>query len=63
MDLGGLSWITITVVGVAILAIVMAYAALRNKADAPPSAETEAATRKLYEEEEAAHHGESDDVV
>ena len=37
MDLGGLSWLSITVVGVAILAIVMAYAALRNKADSPPS--------------------------
>ncbi len=63
MDLGGLSWFTITVVGVAILGIVMAYAALRNKADSPPSADTEAATRRLYEEEDAAHHGESDDVV
>jgi mannose/fructose/N-acetylgalactosamine-specific phosphotransferase system component IIC len=63
MNIGGFSWMMITVVGVAILAIVLAYAKLRNRADAPPLGPTEAATRRVYEEEEEAHRGESDDVV
>ena len=62
MDLGGLSWTIITIVGVAILAIVLAYAALRNRAD-KPTGDTEAATRRVYEQEDEAHRGESDNVV
>jgi len=62
MDLGGLSWAMITIVGVAILAIVLAYAALRNRSERP-TADTEAATRRVYEEEDEAHRGESDNVV
>lgn len=62
MDLGGLGWTTITIAGVAILAIVLAYAALRNRAD-KTTADTEAATRRVYDEEDEAHRGESDNVV
>lgn len=62
MDFGGLSWMMITVVGVAALAIVLAYAGLRNRTDAPSSVNTEAATRRGYDEEDEAHRGESDNV-
>ncbi len=62
MDLGGLNWILITIVGAVVLAVVIAWAALRNRASRPTVEESDEATRRLYEEEEREHHGESDDV-
>ena len=62
MDLGAFSWNLMKLVGVVVLVIVIAYAAYRNFAK-PKSDVTEEATRRVYEEEEKAHHGESDDVV
>ena len=58
MENGG----TIAIVVGALVAVIVAIAALRKRGEAAPMADTEAATRRVYEEEEAAHHGESDDV-
>jgi hypothetical protein len=52
----------IAIIAGAVVAIVVAIAAMRRRADPARDAETEAGTRRVYEEEEAAHHGESDDV-
>ena len=60
MDAGGVSWSLITIVGVVLLGAIIAWAALRNRTSR--SDESEAATRKLYEDEEREHHGESDRV-
>lgn len=62
MDAAGLNWTLITIVGAAVLAVVIAWAVLRNRASGSTGADTEAATRRVYEEEERAHHGESDNV-
>ena len=62
MDAAGVNWTLITIVGAAVLAIVIAWAALRNRGTGRTGADTEAATRRVYEEEEREHHGESDDV-
>ncbi|MGQ0588811.1 MAG: hypothetical protein ACT4N8_04665 [Sphingosinicella sp.] len=61
MDLAGLNWTLITIVGAVVLAALIAFAALRNRADGDTSG-TEEATRRVYEEEEREHHGESDNV-
>jgi hypothetical protein len=53
---------TIAIIAGAMVAVIVAVAALRKRGDPAREAETEAATRRVYEEEEAAHHGESDDV-
>ena len=55
MDLGALSWMSITVIGVALLAIVIAVAALRNRSSRQVIEKSEAATRDLYKEEDLAH--------
>ena len=55
MDLGALSWVTITVIGVALLAIVIAVAALRNRSSRELVEKSEAATRELYKEEDRVH--------
>ena len=60
MDAGGVSWSLITIVGVVLLGAVIAWAALRNRTTRAD--ESEQATRRLYEEEEREHHGESDRV-
>ncbi len=62
MDLGGFNWSLITIVGASILAIVIAVAALRNRSSSEKIEESERATHRNYDEEERAHHGESDDV-
>ena len=62
MDLGGFNWTLITIVGAALLAVVIAWAALRNRSSRPKIEDSEEATRRLYDEEEREHHGESDDV-
>ena len=60
MDAGGVSWSLITIVGVVLLGAVIAWAALRNRTTRED--ESEQATRRLYEEEDREHHGESDRV-
>lgn len=62
MDLGGFNWTLITIVGAAVLAAIIAWAALRNRSSRPRAEDSEEATRRLYEEEEREHHGESDNV-
>jgi len=62
MDLGGFNWTMITIVGAAVLAAVIAWAALRNRSSRSRAEDSEEATRRLYEEEEREHHGESDYV-
>ncbi|HEY0116952.1 MAG TPA: hypothetical protein VGB54_14660 [Allosphingosinicella sp.] len=59
MDFGALNWMTLTVIGVALLAIVIAVAALRNRSSRDLVEKSEAATRDLYKEEDRAHR---DDV-
>lgn len=54
MDLGGASWALQTVVGVLILAAVLLWAVIRNKASRAERDRTERSTRDLYEQEEAA---------
>ena len=55
MDFGAISWMTITVIGVALLAIVIAIAALRNRSSREVIDKSEAATRDLYKEEDRIH--------
>jgi hypothetical protein len=62
MDEGGFNWTLITIVGAIVLAAVIAWAALRKRASRSTVEHSEEATRKVYEEEERAHHGEGDDV-
>lgn len=59
MDFGALNWMTITVIGVALLAIVIAVAALRNRSSREVIEKSEAATRDLYKEEDRAHRDDS----
>jgi hypothetical protein len=63
MDLGGLNWGIMTIIGPLLLAAVLAWALLRNrKARRPEDLDrTERATRELYKEEDAAHRGEGSD--
>ena len=62
MDFAGFSWSLVVVVGAVVLAAVIAFAALRNRADRK-TGDTDAATRRVYEEEEREHGGESDNVI
>ena len=62
MDLGGFNWGLLTVIGAIVLAIAIAWAALRNRRSAALDEESERATHRLYDEEERLHHGESDNV-
>jgi hypothetical protein len=62
MDFGGLSWAMITIVGALVLAVVLLWGVMRNKASPGHAEDTEEATRRLYAEEEREHHGESDNV-
>jgi hypothetical protein len=62
MDLGGFNWSLLTIVGAIVLALVIAWAALRNRSSRREVERSEEATRRVYEEEERAHHGESDNV-
>ncbi len=59
MDFGALNWMTITGIGVALLAIVIAIAALRNRSSREVIEKSEAATRDLYKEEDIAHQNDS----
>ena len=62
MDLGGLGWGLQTIIGAALLALVILWAALRNRSSKRERDDTEAATRELYKEEDRAHRHEDDDV-
>ena len=62
MDSGGFDWMLLTVVGALVLAAAIAFAALRNRSERQSVEKSEEATRRLYEEEDRAHKGESDNV-
>ena len=53
MDFGGFNWSLLNIVGPAILLIVIAWAVLRNRRSRRTDAESEAATHRLYDQEEA----------
>jgi hypothetical protein len=56
MDLGGFSWGLQTIVGGFLLFAVLLWAVLKNRKSTPEEVDrTEAATRELYKEEDAAH--------
>jgi mannose/fructose/N-acetylgalactosamine-specific phosphotransferase system component IIC len=55
MNFGAFNWMTITVIGVVLLAIVIAFAALRNRSSRQLIDKSEAATRDLYKEEDRIH--------
>lgn len=59
MDFGAINWMTLTVIGAALLAIVIAVAALRNRSSKELVEKSEAATRDLYREEDRAHQDDS----
>lgn len=55
MDFGSLNWTWATVIGAGLLAVVLLWAMLRNKASDHGGIEhTEEATRELYKEEDKA---------
>lgn len=62
MDLGGLNWALMTIIGVAILGAVMVYAVLRNRVSNRTRDASEQATHRLYEEEDRAHRDEGKNV-
>ena len=62
MDLGGLNWALMTIVGAALLGGVIIFAALRNRTSRGRRDESERATHRLYDEEDRAHRGEGNDV-
>ena len=52
MDFGGLNWSMLTIIGAALLAVVIAWAALRNRSSRGRIRESEEATHRLYDAEE-----------
>jgi hypothetical protein len=62
MDSGGFNWTLLTIVVPIVLLVVIAWALLRNRRSRRVDERSEAATRRLYEQEEREHRGESDDV-
>ena len=62
MDAGGFNWTLLTIVGPIVLLLVIAWAVLRNRRSRASDAESEAATRRVYEEEDREHRHESDNV-
>jgi hypothetical protein len=62
MDSGGFDWMLVTIVGALLLAAAIAFAALRNRSEPQQVKKSEEATRRVYEEEDRAHKGESDNV-
>jgi len=60
MDLGGLSWSLITIVGPVVLLAVAAWAIWRNKKSRVPDEVTEEGTRRVYREEEQARRSGTD---
>ena len=62
MDAGGFNWSLLNIVGPILLLIVIAWALLRNRRSRDRVDDSEAATRRLYDEEDREHRGESDNV-
>jgi nitrogen fixation-related uncharacterized protein len=62
MDLGGANWAILNIVGPLLLAAVLLWVLLRSRRSRPTDDRTEEATRRLYDEEDAAHRGEDDRV-
>ena len=62
MDSGGFNWSLLTIVGPLILLVVIAWALLRNRRSQVSDEESEAATRRVYAEEDREHRHESDHV-
>lgn len=62
MDLGGLNWALMTIVGALVLGGVILWAALRNRSSRATREDSERATHRLYEEEDRAHRGEDQNV-
>jgi hypothetical protein len=61
MDLGGLNWSIITIVGPLILAVVLLWVFLRNRKDPGNPDLTERATHDVYDEEEKKRREEDGD--
>ena len=61
-DMGGLGGTLIYIVGPIVLVIVLAWALLRNRAQGNDGVDTEAETRRVYDEEDREHRVESDNV-
>jgi ribose 1,5-bisphosphokinase PhnN len=53
MDSGGFNWTLLTIIGPAILAVVILYALLRNRSSRAGRERSEEATHRLYQQEEA----------
>jgi cyanate permease len=53
MDAGGFNWSLLTIVGPALLAVVILWALLKNRASHASRERTEEGTRRVYEQEEA----------
>ena len=62
MDFGGFNWSLLVIVGPIVLLAVIAWAVLRNRVSKPKARESEAATHRLYDEEERRHEGEGENV-
>ncbi len=62
MDTGGIGWGLQTIIGAAILVVVLLWAVLRNRRARGDRDRTERSTRDLYREEEAARDHEDDRV-
>jgi type II secretory pathway pseudopilin PulG len=60
MDAGGFNWTLLTIVGPALLAVVLLWALLRNRASRASRDRTEQATHNLYQQEEAERRGSSE---
>jgi hypothetical protein len=53
MDSAGFNWTLLTIVGPALLVVVLLWATLRNRASRADKQRTEEGTRRVYEQEEA----------
>jgi len=62
MDSGGFDSTLLIVFGSLVLIAVIIFAALRNRSSHQSVEKSEEATRRVYEEEDRAHKGESDNV-
>ena len=62
MDSGGFDSTLLIVFGALALIALIIFAALRNRSSHQPVEKSEEATRRLYEAEDRAHKGESDNV-
>ena len=61
MDLGGMNWAIITILGPLILAAVLLWVFMRNRKEGPDPDLTERATHDVYDEEERTRREEDGD--